>query len=218
MNNLNKRYANLIIIGGTIAAGKSSLVEGISKYTGWNPIPELRDGDKVQEIILNKLYEGSRIHLATVQFYFLANRYRQYKEEAGGVVTSILDRGPWEDWFFAKLLMEPELKSYEHFKKLWKNTIEKILELFGYPMAYIYLKVDWENFKERIFNRGRASEVKNFNSNERYFKRLLKEYNEYFVSLLKEWDIKPIVLDTTTLNKEQVLEKTLEQLKEQGVI
>ena len=210
------KTANLIVVGGTIAAGKSTLVQGISQRLGWNPVPELRPDDVVQEIILKKLYEGTRIHKATVQYYFILNRYNQYKEESGGIVTSILDRGPWEDWFFALLLMKDDPKSYEHYKKIWKKTMQKIVLEFGLPKAYIYTKLDWESFQNRIFLRGRESEIKNFSANKNYFKNLLDAYNQNFENLLQQWNIKPIVIDTTKLNKQQVLETAIQELKKVG--
>ena len=70
-----RKEANLIIVGGTIAAGKSTLVDGLANRRGFFPVPELRENDKVQEIILEKLYEGTRIHNATIQYYFITNRF-----------------------------------------------------------------------------------------------------------------------------------------------
>ena len=214
---MDRKYANLIIVGGTIAAGKSTLIEGIAKRKGFTPIPELREGDIVQKIILEKLYEGTRIHAATIQSYFLSNRYKQYRDSCNGLVTSILDRGIWEDWFFALLLMEKEPKSYEHFKKLWKSTIVNLLDRFGYPKAYIYTKVDWENFKDRIFNRGREAEIENFAANKGYFKNLLQEYNDNFVDLLKTFGITPIIIDTNKLTREEVADKAVEELDKLGI-
>ena len=212
-----RKEANLIIVGGTIAAGKSTLVEGLAREKGFSPVPELRKDDLVQEIILQKLYEGTRIHKATVQYYFIANRYRQYKEDSGGLVTSILDRGIWEDWFFAILLMENEPKSYQHYIELWKSTINKILKLYGYPRAYLYVKVNWKNFKHRIFSRGREAEIRNFSENEEYFKKLLNKYINEFENLLREWDIEPITIDTNKLDKKEVLDFALKELKKRGI-
>ncbi|MCK5807153.1 MAG: deoxynucleoside kinase [Mycoplasmataceae bacterium] len=214
---MDRQYANLIIVGGTIAAGKSTLIEGISKRKGFIPIPELREGDLVQKIILEKLYEGTRIHAATIQSYFLTNRYKQYRDSSNGLITSILDRGLWEDWFFALLLMKKEPKSYEHFKKLWKTTIENVLARFGYPKAYIYTKVNWENFKDRIFNRGREAEIENFSANKEYFRALLGEYNDNFVDLLKDFGITPIIIDTNLLTKDEVADKAVEELEKLGI-
>ena len=212
------KTANLIVVGGTIAAGKSTLVDGIAKVTGWVPVPELREGDKVQEIILEKLYEGkNRIHLATVQYYFLANRYKQYKESCGGLITSILDRAIWEDWFFAKLLMVDEPKSYEHFKELWKTTLEKIVFEYGKPKVYIYAKVNWESFKERIFLRNRETEIKNFEANKEYFKNLLDLYTNDFENLLEEHGIPSIVIETDTMSKEEVVNHAIKELKQKNL-
>ena len=211
------KKANMIIIGGTIASGKSTLVDGIAKHKGFEPIPELKDGDVVQEIILQKLYEGTRIHKETVQYYFLANRYKQYKDHSNGLITSILDRGIWEDWFFAILLMKDVPKSYEHYKIFWKSTVEKILNVYGYPKAYIYLKINWDNFKERIFSRSREAEVMNFSKNEEYFKDLLEQYTSNFERLLKEWNIEFITIDTTKMSKDEVLTYALSELDKRGI-
>lgn len=212
------KTANIVIVGGTIAAGKSTLVEMLSKETGWPAISELREGDKVQDIILKKLYEGNRIHLATVQYYFISNRYRQYKEISNNLVTSILDRGLWEDWIFSKLLMRKEPKSYEHYKKLWDSTLKKVIENFGKPKAYIFVKVDWETFRQRIYSRNREVEISNFSKNEEYFKELLEEYNANFEDILKKWDVDYISIDSINLDKEHMLEKTLEELRKRELI
>lgn len=207
------KIANVVIVGGTIAAGKSTLVEGLSKHYGWFAVPELRDGDEIQEIILKKLYEGGRIHLATVQYYFITNRFKQYQENSNGLVTGILDRGIWEDWIFAKLLMKPEPKSYEHYKKLWEKTVERILDEFGAPKAYIYLKVDWETFRTRIYDRNREAEINNFSRNEEYFRELLAEYNNNFVSLLKKWNVNVIEIDTVKMKIEEVTDYAIKELE-----
>ena len=212
------KQANLIIVGGTIAAGKSTLVENISKATGWEAVPELREDDRIQDLVLEKLYEGTRLHLATVQYYFISNRYKQYKEVHNKLITSILDRGLWEDWFFAKLLMKDEPKSYAHYVKLWDTTLAKIVELYGKPKAYIFTTVDWDTFEKRIFGRNREAEIKNFNANKEYFENLLAEYNNNFVNLLNKWDITPIVIDTVNMNQEEVAEYAMKKLKEQGLV
>ncbi|MCK5807148.1 MAG: deoxynucleoside kinase [Mycoplasmataceae bacterium] len=212
------KEANLIIVGGTIAAGKSTLVENISKATGWEAVPELRENDRIQDLVLEKLYEGTRLHQATVQYYFISNRYKQYKDVHNKLVTSILDRGLWEDWFFAKLLMKDNQKEYAYYVKLWETTLAKIVELYGKPKAYIFTTVDWDTFEKRIFGRGREAEIKNFNANKEYFKNLLDEYNDNFIVLLNKRGINPIVIDTVNMNQEQVTEYAMKKLKEQGLV
>ena len=215
---MSNKVANLIIVGGTIAAGKSCLVEGLAKAKNFIPIPELNAKDAVQNIILEKLYEGKRIHNATIQFYFVTHRLKQYENEFNGSNTSILDRGIWEDWFFAKLLMSKnEPKSYNYFKDFWRRTIEYKIKKYGKPKAYIFTKVNWETFKERIFKRGRKVEINNFDQNKEYFKKLLNEYNKNFISLLQEWDINPIVVETNDLNKKEVLKVVLKELEKRNI-
>jgi deoxyadenosine/deoxycytidine kinase len=148
----------------------------------------------------------------------LLYRFKQYEEASKNKVTCVLDRGIWEDWFFAKLLMKKNNpKTYKYFKIFWKNLIKEKIKLFGKPNLYIYLKVDWKTFKKRIFIRGRKEEIDNFDKNKDYFKNLLDEYEKNFVSLLKKWNIKTLVLNTNKLNKDEVLEKTLEELKKIGI-
>ncbi len=212
------KMANIVIVGGTIAAGKSTLVQSLSQVTGWPAISELREGDRIQDIILKKLYEGNRIHLATVQYYFISNRYRQYKEISNNLITSILDRGIWEDWIFSKLLMRKEPASYEHYKKLWASTLDKVISNFGKPKAYIFVKVDWDTFKERIYSRNREVEIANFSKNEPYFRELLEEYNTSFEGILKDWGVDVIVIDSRQLSKEAMLDKALAELKKAHLI
>ena len=210
---LTKKLANLIIVGGSVAIGKSTLVNGISKRTGWTPIQEINEDDPLQNTILTQMYEGKRLHLATVQYFFITTRLKVYKENSNSMITSILDRGLWEDDIFAKLLMVNEPKSYKHFRVFWESVIKSTVEKYGCPKAYIFVTADWETFKERIFNRHRDAEIHNFESNKEYFKNLLNEYNNHFEETLRGFGIKPIKIDTINKTPEEVLNEAMIGLK-----
>ncbi|MCP4337277.1 MAG: deoxynucleoside kinase [Mycoplasma sp.] len=212
------KKANLIIVGGTVAAGKSTLVDKLSKHLGWNAVAELRENDEVQDIVLKKMYEGKRLHMLTIQCFFINNRLKQYEENFNGKVMSILDRGIWEDLIFAKLWFKDDIKSHEFYIQFWNGYVEKIIKEFGLPKLYVYLLVDWDTFKTRIFNRARKSEIQNFHKNSNFFKELLKEYNTNFINILKKWNIDYIVLDTKKISKEETLNQTLKLLKEKNLV
>lgn len=213
----NIKYSNCIIVGGTIAAGKSSLVEGLEKKLGFVPIYEYDEKNKLQTLILKKLYEGDRVHIPTTQFFFTSLRYKQY-EEGNGLVTSILDRSLWEDYFFAKLLMGEMSKDFKMYKNFWSETINKMITEVGYPKAYIFLKVDWDAFKDRIYSRNREIEIANFYSNQEYFKNLLNEYNMNFENMLKDFNINVITIDTSKMSKEESLDHVIAKLREKKII
>ncbi len=212
------KKANLIIIGGTIAAGKSTLVENLSNKFNWYAVPELRENDAVQDIVLKKLYDGTRLHSATIQCYFINNRIKQYEDNSNRKNLSILDRGIWEDWMFAKLWLAEEPKVHKAYIDFWKSSVEKLVNDFGIPKAYVFLSIDWKSFEERIFERNRQSEIQNFNKNKPFFKKLLKEYNDNFINILKDWGIKPLIIKSAKLQPIETLEATIKYLKENKVV
>lgn len=215
---MNKQlYSNCIIVGGMIAAGKSSLVESLQKNFDFRPIFEYDENNKLQTLILKKLYEGKRIHIPTTQFYFTSLRYQQYREGDTSVL-SILDRSLWEDYFFAKLLMGPHSKEFKMYEAFWEETIIKMTSEIGKPKAYLFLKIDWPTFKNRIYGRNREIEISNFYNNKDYFEKLLNEYNTNFVPLLIKHGINVITIDTSNLTKEEVLDKAIEELRAVSIV
>ncbi len=60
---MSKKYANLIVVGGPVAVGKSTLVSSL----GYPYVDELIEGNVVQEEILKGTYSGNRVSPEVVQ-------------------------------------------------------------------------------------------------------------------------------------------------------
>ena len=209
---------NLVIVGGMISAGKSTLVKRLSEKTGWEPIYERMEEDRLNEIILQHLYAGERLHDATTQTFFTTMRAEVYKRLSSSIVPKILDRAIWEDILFSEQLMDTNGYQFVAWKKYSRNVIDRLVEEYGKPKVYIFLTVDWENFRERIYNRNFESEIANFAKNEDYFRALLEKYNNEFEDILKLHDIDVLKINTIGKNKSQVLDAVIDGLREKGVL
>lgn len=201
----NKNFSNSIIVGGPIAAGKSILVDSIANSLGFNKITELDENDELSNIILRKLYQQERLHPATIQTFFLASRCKTYSDNANGLIPTVFDRGILEDKLFCIHVMKDEKKYLDAFLKLWKKQTKDLFEKNGYPRLYVFLTVNWENFKKRVYKRARMSEVVNFSKNEKYFKALLEDYEIEFEVILNNWGINYLKIDTNELTPIEVL-------------
>ncbi|MCR8612879.1 MAG: deoxynucleoside kinase [Mycoplasma sp.] len=211
------KYSNSIIIGGPIAVGKSTLTSSLSKKFGWTEVPELDEKSELTNLVLNSLYTGQRLNPATIQSFFLGNRYNRYKKYANGMITTIFDRGILEDEIFAKHVMVSEPKYYEYYKTLLKSITERMFENLGRPKLYVFLEINWETFKERIFKRDRLQEITNFSKNEQYFKDLLNDYNNKFEKILDRWKIKYVRINTNDKSEEEVFKELEIILEEKGI-
>lgn len=94
------KLTNIIVIGGTIAAGKSSLVGALP----FKPVQELDPNDDLQNILLGKMYEGDPIAKQVFQLDMMLTRYDKYKKLAQSGEKYVFDRMIFEDMLFAKLL------------------------------------------------------------------------------------------------------------------
>jgi len=73
--------------------------------------------------------------------------------------------------------------------------------------------MNWDSFKKRLFERGREVEVKNFQANEEFFKKHIKEYEEHMISVFKKFDINYVNIKTDNKSAEEVLKTTLKELE-----
>ena len=200
--------ANLIVVGGPISVGKSTLVSSLP----FPQVPEIDEDDKLQLMILEETYKKGRVSPEVIELYFLVERIKKYKKFSNTLTTHILDRSIFESLWFAKGNMNK--KSYDRFYILWEKEIIDMINEFGKPKIYILLTMEWETFKERIFKRGRDVEVKNFNENEEFFKRHIVEYEEHMTEVFEKFNINYVKIATDKLSAEEVLDKTQQAIKE----
>lgn len=200
--------ANFLVVGGPISVGKSTLVNSLP----FPSINELDESDELQMLLLENTYKKGRVAPEVIEDYFLEVRKNKYIEFSNTLQTYVFDRSIFETLWFARGNMSD--KSFEHFKRLWKAEIDELIEEYGKPGLYILLTMNWDTFKERLFNRGREVEVKNFKDNETFFKQHIAEYEEHMTEVFEMFDLNYVKIATDNLNSEQVAEKAMEAIKE----
>lgn len=118
----------LIVLAGTIGAGKSSLAAALGEHLGTDVFYEAVDNNPV----LDLYYQDPKKYAFLLQIYFLNKRFKSIKE-AYQADNNILDRSIFEDELFLKLnykngnVTKTELDIYQ---ELLANMLE---ELEGMP-------------------------------------------------------------------------------------
>lgn len=209
-----EKFANIIIIGGPIAAGKTSLVGALPFIS----VPELDPNDELQKVLLEKLYEGDMIASQVFQLDMMLSRFDKYKNVANSKKMHVFDRMIFEDKIFAFMLFGHLDNVWNYYNSIWEDKVRELIEEVGKPKLYILLTISWTTFKQRIFERNRSIEVHNFEKNKKYFKELLNNYEKFMVDLLKKYDISYVLIDTNNINKIEVVDKVTKILKEKGII
>lgn len=210
-----KVASNIIVVGGMIAAGKSSLVGSLP----FKPIQELDPNDELQRVLIKEMYEGDIIAKQVFQLDMLLSRFDKYKKASKNKKHFyVFDRMIFEDHIFAKLLLGNIPNVWEYYNSIWKDKVDEMINKIGKPKFYVILDVDWENFQDRIFKRNRKAEIDNFESNKEYFYTLHKQYVEELTKLLNEYSIDYFVINTNEKTKLQVIEETTNKLINKGII
>ena len=147
----------LIVLAGTIGAGKSSLAAALGEHLGKEVFYEAVDNNPV----LDLYYQDPKKYAFLLQIFFLNKRFQSIKE-AYKADNNVLDRSIFEDELFLTLnykngnVTKTELDIY---KELLSNMLE---ELEGMPKKspdlLIYIDVSFEKMLERITKRGRSYE------------------------------------------------------------
>ena len=154
----------LIVVGGMIGPGKSSVAEIIGKHFSSEVFYESVDDNPILPLFYSKTEEEiqKRRYPFLLQLYFLNTRFKSIKE-ALVVNNNVLDRSIYEDWYFAKKNMELgritelEMSIYED---LLGNMMSELEELpKKAPDVMIYLKGSFKTVLERINLRGREFEI-----------------------------------------------------------
>ena len=196
----------MIIVGGPISAGKSTLVNSL----GFPKVPELDPNDSLQRIMLKYTYEKQRVSPEVIELFFLEKRWNIYRHFSKKNKTYILDRSIFESlWFAKENLCE---KSYIHFKELWEKEVNELIKGYGKPKLYILLLLNWSNFKERISKRGRTVEINNFEKNKSFFKKHIKEYDEFMTTIFEKFEINYYKIDSNKNNTEEVNKMAMKQV------
>lgn len=155
----------LIVLAGTIGAGKSSLAAALGEHLGTEVFYEAVDNNPV----LDLYYQDPKKYAFLLQIFFLNKRFKSIKE-AYKADNNILDRSIFEDELFLTL-------NYKN-----GNMLE---ELEGMPKKrpdlLIYIDVSFDKMLERIEKRGRSFEQVDDNPGlEDYYAQVHSEYPDWY--------------------------------------
>lgn len=170
----------LIVLAGTIGAGKSSLAKALGEHLGTDVFYEAVDNNPV----LDLYYQDPKKYAFLLQIFFLNKRFQSIKE-AYKADNNILDRSIFEDELFLTLnykngnVTKTELEIY---KELLANMLE---ELEGMPKKspdlLVYIDVSFDKMLERISKRGRSFEQITDNPElHDYYQQVHAEYPEWY--------------------------------------
>lgn len=194
----------MIVIGGMIGLGKTTMAELISqKLNGAiyyesvddNPILPLYYTASEKEIELKR-------YPFLLQLYFLNSRFKTVKEAAINSIQglSVIDRSIYEDWYFAninKKLGRMSDLEFDIYEKLLSNMLEELATIpKKAPDLMIYLDGSFDTVIKRIKNRGRSYELDP--SLIDYYKLLHSGYKKW---LLEHYNSSPVlIINTDNLN------------------
>ena len=152
-----RRKKTVIVLAGTIGAGKSSLAKALGEYLGKDVYYEAVDNNPV----LDLYYQDPKKYAFLLQIYFLNKRFESIKM-AYAQENNVLDRSIFEDELFLTLnykngnVTKTELEIYQN---LLSNMLE---EMEGMPKKrpdlLVYIDVSFETMLSRIEQRGRSYE------------------------------------------------------------
>ena len=209
----------VLVLAGTIGAGKSSLTEMLAEELKTQAFYESVDDNKV----LPLFYENPQKYAFLLQIYFLNKRFDSIKRALSDN-NNVLDRSIYEDSLLFHLnadLGRADETEVEVYDDLLNNMLEEIdsLSFKKRPDLLIHVKVSFDKMLERIKKRGRQFEQLEYDpSLYDYYKELNSRYDTWF----EDFDICPkIQIDGDKYDfvedkqsKIHVLQQIKEKLKE----
>lgn len=173
----------MIVLSGTIGAGKTSLATLLAEHLGSQAYYESVDDNP----ILPLFYENPQKYGFLLQNYFLNKRLENIKD-AQGSHLNIIDRSIFEDQLLFQLNADLDRATQteaEIYRDLLHNMMEQVDEsedaVIKNPDLLIYVKVSFETMLSRIQKRGRSFEqIDQDPSLYEYYQELTNRYTEWF--------------------------------------
>ncbi|WP_412031392.1 deoxynucleoside kinase [Metamycoplasma buccale] len=206
----------IIGISGMIAAGKSSLSEKLHNYYKNSiMLHEFEEGDEVFNTFLKWLYEKQPNLTIGFQSYIIENHSTKFTEMTDKFLKDkkdpkndhiFLDRFSLEHYIFAKLILSEKGQRY---LDAYDALFERLISNNELPELAIYLDISFETFVKRIFERGRETEVNNFDSNYEYFKNLHNNYLKIFKEIACKYNLKYVIIDANNKTEKEVFDEAI---------
>ncbi|WP_438758631.1 deoxynucleoside kinase [Enterococcus sp. AZ126] len=172
---------SVIVLAGTIGAGKSSLTEIISEHLESDAFYESVDDNEV----LPLFYADPKKYAFLLQIYFLNKRFASIKQ-ALSHENNVLDRSIYEDSLLFHLNADLG-RANETEVKVYDSLLENMLQELPYaankkrPDLLVHIKISFPKMLERIQRRGRPYEqVERDSSLYDYYKELNSRYEKWF--------------------------------------
>lgn len=217
MGEVSWREMNVIVLAGTIGAGKSSLTKMIADHFKSQAFYESIDDNEV----LPLFYANPEQYAFLLQIYFLNKRFASIKQ-AMQEDNNVLDRSIYEDSLLFHLnadLGRATATEVQVYDELLANMMEELPYAASkkHPDLLVHIRVSFSTMLERIEKRGRSYEQLSFDpSLYEYYQELNRRYDEWY----EAYDESPkIQIDGDCLNfvedeaaKVQVLQMIEEKL------
>ena len=171
----------MIVLAGTIGAGKTSLTQMLAEHLGTKAYYESVDDNP----ILPLFYQDPQKYGFLLQIYFLNRRLDEIKEAAQHKL-SVLDRSIFEDNLLFRLnadLGRATGTEADIYSSLLGNMLEELPNqpLAKKPSLLIHIKVSFPTMLERIKKRGRAYEQIDADpSLYQYYEELNQRYVDWY--------------------------------------
>lgn len=172
---------SVIVLAGTIGAGKSSLTEMIAERMGSQAFYESVDNNEV----LPLFYADPNKYAFLLQIYFLNKRFASIKQ-AMQDDNNVLDRSIYEDSLLFHLNADlgrasaAEVRVYD---ELLGNMMEELpfATTKKHPDLLVHIKISFEKMIERIEKRGRQFEQLSYDPTlYEYYRELNHRYDKWF--------------------------------------
>lgn len=170
----------VIILSGTIGAGKSALTSILAKELGTKPFYESVDNNPV----LPLFYKDPEKYAFLLQVFFLNTRYTSIKKALSDD-NNVLDRSIYEDSLFFQMNADMGRATKEEVDTYY-NLLDNMLGSLNAipkktPDLMVHIKVSYPTMLKRIQKRGRDYEQPSVDPTlEDYYKSLLSYYETWY--------------------------------------
>lgn len=214
----------VIIVGGMIGLGKSSVAKIIGEELGSEVFYESVEDNPILPLFYTSTQEEieKNRYPFLLQLYFLDTRFKAIKE-ALVHQHNVIDRGIYEDVYFCYMNMlygekmgENRISrlEYQVYSGLFENMMAELDELpKKAPDLMIYLKGSFETVMKRIQSRGRDFEQDSALID--YYKFIWEGYDDWVHKHYKASDVLVIDMDQIdVVNNPEDRDKVVEMVKE----
>ena len=208
----------VIVVGGMIGLGKSSVAEVLGKHFDSEVFYESVDDNPILPLFYTASEEEiqKKRYPFLLQLWFLNTRFKSIKA-ALTHKNNVLDRSIYEDWYFAKVnkdlgrISDIEFSMYEG---LLENMLEELEELpKKAPDLMIYLRGSFETILKRIRDRGRGYELDD--SLVDYYRVLWEGYDEWVEKHYEASEVLIIDIDQYDyVNNKEDADKVLKMIED----